>query len=258
MTDDAQDPIPPGDPRIWAHSLQDLVRATLRDAGAGRIRDAAGIRLKEDAVRALCERLAAHGVRAGDVVLVKARNDLDGVCAVLGTWLLGCAVCPVDPSATSQVHELIARHSGARIVLEADGSLVATAPDSWRRGMLGIERPTGVDLALIIFTSGSSGVPKGVLLTHSNVMSALRAITTFLEISPADRVLSVPPLFLDYGLYQVLFSMFTGCELVLGTGITSPLKILSLINDTQPTMLPVAGQSHEKLFTHNGLRMGVV
>jgi long-chain acyl-CoA synthetase len=239
MTVDALDPMPLGDPRIWAHSLQDLVRATLRDAGTARIRDVAGTRLRGDAVWAISDRLAAHGVRAGDVVLVKARNDLDGVSAVLGAWLHGCAVCPVDPSGAPQVHELIARHSGARIVVEADGSLVATAPDTWRRGMLCIERPSGVDLAVIIFTSGSSGVPKGVLLSHSNVMSALRSISTFLEISAADRVLSVPPLFLDYGLYQVLFSMFTGCELVLGTGITSPLKILSLIKDTRPTVLPV-------------------
>ncbi|MGP8431863.1 class I adenylate-forming enzyme family protein [Paraburkholderia fungorum] len=235
----ALDPLPPGDPRIWAHTLQDLVRAALRDAIAARIHDAAGAQLTSEAVEATRARLVEQGVEVGDVVLVKARNDLDGVACVLGAWLLGCAVCPVDPSAGADVHDLITRHSGARVVVEVDGSVVPVAASNWRRGAFRIGRPTGVDLALIIFTSGSSGVPKGVLLTHSNVMSALRAITTYLGVSAADRVLSIPPLFLDYGLYQVLFSMFSRCELVLGSGITSPLKILSLIKETQPTMLPV-------------------
>ncbi|MBV8753557.1 MAG: acyl--CoA ligase [Pseudonocardiales bacterium] len=232
--------LPPGDPRIWAHSMQHLVLATLRDGGCRNIADVSGQVLHEDAVVAARDRLEHIGVRPGDVVLIKAKNDVNGAAALLGAWLQGCAVCPVDPSAPASVHDLIAHHSGARAVVDSAGCVsLAEGAGASRRSRIRIGRPTGVDLGLIIFTSGSSGVPKGVMLTHGNVMSALRAISSFLEIGRDDKIFCVPPMFLDYGLYQVLFSMFTGCRLVLASGVTSPLKILALIEQAQPTILPV-------------------
>jgi acyl-CoA synthetase (AMP-forming)/AMP-acid ligase II len=229
---------PAGDARLWAQSLQDLVVAMLRDGRAGNIEDATGKRLRDEDVFAAQEQLRSLGVRPGEVVLVKANNDVAGAASVLGVWLHGCAICPVDPSAPRKVHELIELHSGAaaRIDNQGKASLVAGRPPP---KALTPGRATGVDLGLIIFTSGSSGTPKGVMLSNANVLAALRAISSYLEIVEQDKILSVPPMFLDYGLYQLLFSMFVGCRLLLAAGITNPLKILALIEGHRPSILPV-------------------
>ena len=228
---------PESDVRIWAQTLQQLVAAALRDNRVARIFDASQRALSVDDVLAARAQLAALAVVPGDVVMIKAQNDLRGVSAMLAAWLHGCTVCPVDPTAAPELHALIAQESKAVAVFEADGQLARVAESQPRR--LRAARATGVDLALTIFTSGSSGNPKGVVLTHSNVMSSLRAIATYLEIGPQHRILCIPPMFLDYGVYQVLFCLFTGCTLVLGTGVKSPLKILDLIHGSQPNILPV-------------------
>lgn len=228
---------PQSDVRIWAQTLQQLTAAALRNERLARISDASAQCLSAADVLAAHAQLAALGVQNGDVVMIKAQNDLVGVSAMLAAWLQGCTVCPIDPTATPELHALIAQESKAVAVFEADGQVWRVADSQLRR--LRGERATGVDLAMMIFTSGSSGNPKGVVLTHSNVMSSLRAISTYLELGPQHRILCIPPMFLDYGVYQVLFTLFTGCSLVLGTGLKNPLKILDLIHSSKPNILPV-------------------
>lgn len=230
-----------GDVRLVAHTLQHLVHAMLRDDALGLIRDAHGQHMQADTIDAFVRGLLAAGVGAGDVVVVKARNDLQGVAAILAVWALGGVLCPVDPSGAPAVHAAIIEQSGAKVVIDAEGGVspVANHVDG---DMLTLRRPrvaTGEDLGLIIFTSGSSGAPKGVLLSHTNVMAALRSITAYLEIGPEDRILCVPPMFLDYGVYQVLFAMFARATLHVGSGITNPLQILEMIKQCRPTIIPV-------------------
>ena len=62
------------------------------------------------------------------------------------------------------------------------------------------------DLATIIYTSGTTGTPKGVMMTHLNMVSAANSITTYLENTSSDIILNVLPLSFDYGLYQLLMA----------------------------------------------------
>ena len=228
--------LPEGDPRVWAQTLQHLVAASLMSCRLRHICDDGHEPIEATGVMAARVQIAKAGARTGDVVMIKAKNDLKGVTALLAAWLNGCAVCAVDPSAASEVHEQIATNSRAVVIIETDGS-VSTHHASMPR--MRAPRATGVDIALMIFTGGSFADHKGVMLTHSNVVSLLRAISTYLKIGPNERILCVPPLFFEYGLYQVLIALFTGCELVMATGLTNPLETLALIEEVQPTMLPI-------------------
>jgi long-chain acyl-CoA synthetase len=233
--------LPPGDPRIWAHTVTDLVAAFICRGRLDNVRDCAGVPLDRSSIEARWARLRAAGLTSGDVVIVETCSALRSVEWVFAAWLLGCVVCPADPDAPVSVKTMIASEANARASVTAEGDLTlftnVTKTDliKLRRA----PRVTGPDLALMIFTSGSSGAPKGVVLSHENVMSALRAISTYLRLRQNDRILCVPPLFFDYGLYQLLLTVFNNCSLTLSDRRTSAVMLLKLIEASKATVLPV-------------------
>jgi acyl-CoA synthetase (AMP-forming)/AMP-acid ligase II len=92
---------------------------------------------------------------------------------------------------------------------------------------------------MIVYTSGSTGFPKGVMMTHQNVVSAATSITTYLESAADDVVLSVLPLAFDYGLYQALMCAKVGATLVLEKSFTYPAVLLEKLRRERVTGLPL-------------------
>ena len=96
-----------------------------------------------------------------------------------------------------------------------------------------------LDLASLIYTSGSTGVPKGVMLTHLNMVTAVTSLTTYLRNVPDDIILSALPLSFDYGLYQVLMAVGFGGTVVLEKQFVYPYKYIELIARERVTGLPI-------------------
>src|SRR5205823_3675582 len=88
-------------------------------------------------------------------------------------------------------------------------------------------------------TSGSTGFPKGVMMTHQNVVAAAISITTYLENRPDDIILNVLPISFDYGLYQVLMAAKVGATLVLEKSFAFPQKIFERMAAERVTGFPV-------------------
>ncbi|MBC7817535.1 MAG: AMP-binding protein, partial [Planctomycetaceae bacterium] len=101
------------------------------------------------------------------------------------------------------------------------------------------KRCIDVDLAALVYTSGSTGNPKGVMLTHANMVAANKSITTYLGNTPDDIVLNVLPLSFDYGLYQWLMCCNYGGTLVLEKSFTYPHAILDKIVKLGITGFPI-------------------
>jgi amino acid adenylation domain-containing protein len=95
-----------------------------------------------------------------------------------------------------------------------------------------------VDLATIIYTSGSTGNPKGVMLTHLNMISAATSITTYLKNVPEDIIIDCLPLSFDYGLYQVLMAFKIGGTLILEKSFTYPYDVIKKMVKERVTGFP--------------------
>jgi amino acid adenylation domain-containing protein len=99
-------------------------------------------------------------------------------------------------------------------------------------------RNIDIDLAAIIYTSGSTGDPKGVMLTHRNMLTAATSISTYLENVEDDVILGVLPLAFDYGLYQMIMAFRMGARLVLERSFTYPAQVLQVVVEEKVTGFP--------------------
>jgi long-chain acyl-CoA synthetase len=92
---------------------------------------------------------------------------------------------------------------------------------------------------MLIYTSGSTGFPKGVMMTHQNIVAAATSITTYLENTSDDIIASALPLSFDYGLYQVLMAAKVGATVVLEKSFAYPTAVLQKMRGERATGFPV-------------------
>ncbi len=203
--------------------------------------EAAPISYRDLAERA---RRAAGGLReldiaAGDRVAIMLPTSVDFFVAFFGALYAGAIPVPIYPPArASQIEEHLRRQAG--ILSNAEVKLLLTSPDM--RGAGGVLRSlveslahvTSIDdlpvaaemalprieepeaTALIQYTSGSTGAPKGVVLSHANILANVRALGSALEVSGADIFVSWLPVYHDLGLIGAwLGSLYYGAPLVL-------------------------------------------
>lgn len=95
------------------------------------------------------------------------------------------------------------------------------------------------NLAALIYTSGTTGMPKGVMLTHLNMVAASSSIIEYLESTKNDIVLNVHPLSFDYGLYQVLMSFKVSGTVVLLKNYGYPYSIIKYLQNEKVTGFPI-------------------
>jgi long-chain acyl-CoA synthetase len=151
--------------------------------------------------------LWAKGVRAGDYVGICADNSPKWVIACVGALSLGAIVVPFD--ARSRAGEIlpIIKQVDPRLILFGEKQYVQTRkeiPDSCAHlldRLFDADQPvpqlkssSREDPALVVFTSGTSGASKGVVLTHGNIISNNIAVEDAFPVSVDDRFLSVLPL----------------------------------------------------------------
>ena len=106
------------------------------------------------------------------------------------------------------------------------------------RSVTVVSKSIDLDLASIIYTSGSTGIPKGVMLSHLNMVSAAHSITTYLENTENDIIMNVLPMSFDYGLYQILMGFKIGGTVVLEKSFTYPYQIIDTMTKEKVTGFP--------------------
>ncbi|MFO0756267.1 MAG: class I adenylate-forming enzyme family protein [Byssovorax sp.] len=225
------------------------------------------------AANQLAHALVERGVARGDRVVVLCDNTPEAVIAFWAVLRANAVVSMVHPQ--TRVDKLAYLLNDCRAsALVADGSFTPLVAEAAPRsphlrttiiaGRFDAERLSGVrsavalqeavaghagdraparlsidiDLASIIYTSGSTGEPKGVMLTHRNMLTAAASICTYLRNTEDDIILGVLPLSFDYGLYQMIMAFRMGARLVLERSFAFPTQVLNRVVEERVTGFP--------------------
>jgi acyl carrier protein len=199
-----------------------------------------------DGAAAFAAGLQRAGVRPRQCVAIMLPTSAEYFSTYLGILKAGAIPVPIYPPArASQLEDHVLRHAG--ILANAQAVLLVTVPEAMvvarllqarvpglRRvataqelGAVGGEPAPvalrGDDIAFIQYTSGSTGDPKGVTLTHDNLLANIRAMAQAIQATPRDVFVSWLPLYHDMGLIGAwLGSLYVGFPLV----VMSPLAFL--------------------------------
>ncbi len=96
---------------------------------------------------------------------------------------------------------------------------------------------TSEDIGSIIYTSGSTGLPKGIVITHRNLIEGARIVSHYLGITATERILGLLPFNFDYGLNQLISALYKGCSIILFK-FFMPNSLLKILIDEKITGLP--------------------
>ena len=215
-------------------------------------------------VDALRGGLADLGVKQGDKVAIVSNNRVEWAVAAYATYGLGACFVPMYEAQRADEWEFILADCGAQVVFGSNDAVVSALdamqprlPELTR--VIGIERPlNGKDsyagllergrlarvpsmspepssVAGFVYTSGTTGKPKGVMLTHDNFTSNIHAGTTVFPVTPDDVTLSFLPWAHVYGqAIELHLLVSVGASTAFVTDVT---KLVQELADVRPTML---------------------
>jgi long-chain acyl-CoA synthetase len=230
--------------------------------------------------------LADWGIRKGDAVAILSASRPEWVIADLAIQSLGAVTVPVYPTQAPEVARYVVEHSACRAIFVESAELwkkygpfisslkgleitvffssvvrepkVLALPTLWEMGdelaerhpTLFAERRDAIeaeDLATIVYTSGTTGAPKGVELTHANLLANLLAVAKRIPLHPAEDVaLSYLPLSHAFERLVIYYYLQSGIRVAFAGGIETLMQDLK---DVRPTVVTTVPRLLEKIYS---------
>src|SRR2546423_4588677 len=171
--------------------------------------------------------LRAAGVGADDRVAILLERGGDAAAAYFGALAAGAIAVVVNETLRPRQIEHVLAHSGARCLITT-GDILARQPRRLSTDAVVLDASAihgrgdrfapvarrDDDVAQIVYTSGSTGLPKGVAVSHANLWALTRAVVSYLGLTETDRLASLLPFSFVYGVGQLLCAVGAGAALV--------------------------------------------
>ena len=214
------------------------------------------------------------GLRAGDRIILKLEPSPQAIALIIACSCLGLVFIPLDPATPANRVQLIIELTEAKLHLQAANKqtkssessstaviLVGTISDCALEisgklsDRLDSYQPQVLesDLAYIIFTSGTTGTPKGIIMTHRAVLVFFRALVDYCQLTSAARVGTLAPLQFDFSLLDLGLALGSGATLVqIPRKLTLiPAKLLRYLEQQQVTQLNCVPSIWKLLLRHS-------
>ncbi|BCH56774.1 class I adenylate-forming enzyme family protein [Agrobacterium vitis] len=209
---------------------------------------------------AVAHGLHGVGVQPGGRVVLLMENSVEFAKAYWAVVYAGAVVTPVSPQTRTDKLSYIIRDCTPDAVITDAGlvdmvrsasletpvqiltpasCLELAGAEQSAMGSVGAESLIDQDLGCIIYTSGSTGHPKGVMLSHQNLVTASRSVSTYLGYTEADSIFVAIPLTFDYGMHQLTMGALVGATVVIERNFSKPLYTLDRLARSGATVLPL-------------------
>ena len=229
-------------------------------------------KIEEQANRIGCF-LLEQGLKRGERVALLMENSFNFITAYFGILKAGGVVVGLNTEITSEDLEYLVLNSGARflfvnssrlrlfypvkeklttlkyVVVSGNSNVVTSQNASFGQNSVIMynyildtytankpdSRPIDIDLAEIVYTSGSTGSPKGVMLSHLNLVSNMHSIAQYLHLNADDRMMVVLPFTYIYGKSLLLTHFLVGGSVIIDNRFVYPNKVLETMKNMEAT-----------------------
>lgn len=196
--------------------------------------------------------LCSQGVRRGDRVVMVAENSIEVVLLFFATAQVGAIAVILHPQIKADgLRRILEQTEPKLVLLDAVTAplqpVLGVIPVLWEADFASLCSSGGLatrfpgidqDPAFLVFTSGSTGTPRGVILTHDNVRFVSAAIQGRLQYQIGDRVAIFLPLSFDYGLYQLFYAAMVGASVFVGRPEMAGPELPRILAAQEITVLP--------------------
>lgn len=208
--------------------------------------------------------LGALGVAKGDRVALLADNSLFWVASYLGTLAIGAVAVPMAPVLRAGQVAAMARATGCKAFLlakkyerlagELEAGVARITESSPAEPIAPVPVDDRRDLAALMFTSGSTGAPRAVMVSHRNVIANTESIARYLELDARERIMTVLPFYYCFGTSLLHTHLRVGARLVLSNHFSTPQLVLDRMEQTACTGFAGVPSTYQILLRSSSLR----
>jgi acyl-CoA synthetase (AMP-forming)/AMP-acid ligase II len=226
------------------------------------------------AVKEIADALVALGIRAGDRIMITSENCIALACLLLAASRIDAWAIVVNPRLSPRELDQIRDHSGARRAFFTSGVCREAAAHASRYSAnvqsvgplqeIGVsalnedtkpepvEADSAKQVALLIYTSGTTGTPKGVMLTHRNLLFSAKTTAWFRRMDANDKVYVVLPISHIVGISLLIMTLMTGAKVRL-TSKYDPAALAKAMAEEGVTILNGVPATYQRLLEYKRL-----